>query len=448
MSEQIINLDNLKEYNKQMKETYIEPLQSNINNVESIAKGANRAIAFENYQTMIEEISGYARLDIFNIGQNIMILTLNVPDLWVAAVSEDYVSYSYSSDENFTNQLKNNGSVQIGHFILAALETQKVDLTNYATKNEVDNKANKTEVYTKTESDNRYATKSSLSNNDKEAYLAWGGQNISGSISPIDYAAASEFSSNRIAFMKPAGINIEYSRDGGATWLDYEAADWEKTRLTTNGGTAFYLGKWVSGDTVTTDWKLRVTFDAQDGGFYFKLRKIALLVSTNGVTSPVMTVESSSFNEPDTFISEGSMTVSGWSGWNVYNGFAWGRAFGSYGQNYTRKMRLTFSIGGVTSGNANNFSLLRVYMFGETEWETPSNLARNGHLYKYDESQNATFPAQITATQFNGVATKATNDKNGNDIVDTYATKTQLNNYATKTEVTELINQSILGGEW
>ena len=35
-------------------------------------------------------------------------------------------------------------------------------------------------------------------------------------------------------------------------------------------------------------------------------------------------------------------------------------------------------------------------------WTTPSNMARNGHLYSYDNNQNATFPAQVTATQFNG----------------------------------------------
>jgi hypothetical protein len=40
--------------------------------------------------------------------------------------------------------------------------------------------------------------------------------------------------------------------------------------------------------------------------------------------------------------------------------------------------------------------------FGGVGWTTPSNMARNGHLYSYDNNQNATFPAQVTATQFNG----------------------------------------------
>ena len=47
--------------------------------------------------------------------------------------------------------------------------------------------------------------------------------------------------------------------------------------------------------------------------------------------------------------------------------------------------------------------------FGGVGWVTPSNMAKTGHLYAYDNAQNATFPAQVTATQFNGNATTAGN---------------------------------------
>ena len=39
---------------------------------------------------------------------------------------------------------------------------------------------------------------------------------------------------------------------------------------------------------------------------------------------------------------------------------------------------------------------------GDGIWTWPSNLAKTGHLYSYDTDQNATFPAEITATAFNG----------------------------------------------
>ena len=37
----------------------------------------------------------------------------------------------FGSDNNFVEMLQANGSVKIGHYTLSALETQKVDLTNY-----------------------------------------------------------------------------------------------------------------------------------------------------------------------------------------------------------------------------------------------------------------------------------------------------------------------------
>ena len=67
-----------------------------------------------------------------------------------------------------------------------------------------------------------------------EANLLWGGRNIVGSYSPIDAAMMSELSANVMAFPNPAGISIEYSRDGGVTWLDYGATDEEKVNVFTS----------------------------------------------------------------------------------------------------------------------------------------------------------------------------------------------------------------------
>jgi hypothetical protein len=53
--------------------------------------------------------------------------------------------------------------------------------------------------------------------------------------------------------------------------------------------------------------------------------------------------------------------------------------------------------------------------FGGVGWATPSTMAGTGHLYAVDQDLNASFPAQITATKFNGTATTATtaNQLNG-----------------------------------
>ena len=44
-------------------------------------------------------------------------------------------------------------------------------------------------------------------------------------------------------------------------------------------------------------------------------------------------------------------------------------------------------------------------------------------LYNCDSEQNATFPAKVIATSFEGTASKAIADIDGNDIISTYATK-------------------------
>jgi hypothetical protein len=57
--------------------------------------------------------------------------------------------------------------------------------------------------------------------------------------------------------------------------------------------------------------------------------------------------------------------------------------------------------------------------FGGMGWAIPSNMARDGHLYSYDNAQNATFPAQVTATAFNGNAATATSATTASKLANT-----------------------------
>lgn len=78
--------------------------------------------------------------------------------------------------------------------------------------------------------------------------LTWGG-NMPGD--GTRQAASTDTSINRLAFIDPSYITIEYSRDGGSTWIDYGATDEQKIRLTSYSGqadsalidNALYLGK-------------------------------------------------------------------------------------------------------------------------------------------------------------------------------------------------------------
>ena len=102
----------------------------------TIAKGANVSLSFGNYASMISVFNALGN-DVYRVGQNIMIVTLNVPDLWVSEIAETSTTYTYTSDEEFANELKTNGTVQVGFYKLSALETQKVDLTNYVKNTDV-----------------------------------------------------------------------------------------------------------------------------------------------------------------------------------------------------------------------------------------------------------------------------------------------------------------------
>lgn len=107
--------------------------------VNTAVNGANKAASFSNYSAMVTALNT-ATKTAYQIGQNIMIVTLAVPDLWVSNISETSSPYTYTTDTAITDALKANGVVQVGYFTLSALETQKVDLTEYNTSTEVDGK--------------------------------------------------------------------------------------------------------------------------------------------------------------------------------------------------------------------------------------------------------------------------------------------------------------------
>ena len=117
----------------------INSLDSELDTVESIALQANQAIAFQDYYTMISELQMKAPKEL-TIGQNIYINNVGVPDLWVSANDNPFRDWFYAddtSDEGFIAELLDRGFVSIGYYCLSMLETQKVNLTEYATKDDL-----------------------------------------------------------------------------------------------------------------------------------------------------------------------------------------------------------------------------------------------------------------------------------------------------------------------
>lgn len=114
--------------------TDIEELKLNTKTIEYIAKGAQYAKTFQNYEFMINELNLTEKNE-YKIGDNFYIHTLDVPDIWVAYCTGSSVEYIYTSDEDFVADLKSStAGVQVGHYYLAPLETAKVDLPEYVKK--------------------------------------------------------------------------------------------------------------------------------------------------------------------------------------------------------------------------------------------------------------------------------------------------------------------------
>ena len=93
----------------------------------SIAKGANQSLVYGDYSTLITAFNALDN-ETYKVGQNILIIALNVPDLWISEIADESIRYIYTSDDEFIDTLKENGFIQIGYYKLSTLETQKIDL--------------------------------------------------------------------------------------------------------------------------------------------------------------------------------------------------------------------------------------------------------------------------------------------------------------------------------
>lgn len=235
-----------------------------------------------------------------------------------------------------------------------------------------------------------------------EAFLSWGGQSVSGAVTPIGAALSSEHSANRLAFLNPAALSMEYSNDGGSTWTSTSWADAGKIQHVTTQS-SIPVG---SASTVTTNHRTRVTLSAQDGtkGYvYTRPRKLLINVSNAGHGMNVL-IEYKTGVSGASWKTLGTYALSGWSGWNDIDVSALTTLGGGNTQTGNNwYLRLTYGVTSVNSDYATTkATVLGVRLFGDTCWIRTSNMGETGHLYSYDYEQNAIFPAKVTATKFEG----------------------------------------------
>lgn len=240
-----------------------------------------------------------------------------------------------------------------------------------------------------------------------ESYLTWGGKNFAASFGPIDAALNPELGSNRLAYGHPNGIAVEYSRDGGATWIDYEMHPTNKVRLITPGlgSVVMVAGK---GDSTANgniagnqNYQSRITLSSASLPLYTALNKFIILASTSGFANCWCTIEKK-VSTTWTVIAD-KVGISGWSGYNVIN--VPNTVFGT-GSGQASEIRLTF--GGTGQTAQSKYAGLGIYSiaaFGGVGWTTPSTLAKMGRIYSLDATTTldstgkpipiVTFPSQV-----------------------------------------------------
>lgn len=251
----------------------------------------------------------------------------------------------------------------------------------------------------------------------KESYLSFGGKSLSGNYGPIDASMVPELGANRLAFTPAGAIAIQYSKDGGTTWIDYGATDKNKIDLFSGIGTSLSIGKNTTSGVDYSNYQLRITLDTARGvgNIYTALNKFVILCSTSGSSGSWCTIDarlqSNYTSNVDTWTVFADKTpISGWSGYNVINT----SKLTTYGNTPTTQfgqVRFTF---GCTNANLkySGLQIYKIFGFGGVGWTTPSNMAKYGRLYTYDYNQNATFPAGITA---NGQSVVLNNDSRLSD---------------------------------
>lgn len=249
-----------------------------------------------------------------------------------------------------------------------------------------------------------YKIKTLIQDMSKEAYLVWGGKNVAGDVSPVDAAACDDTNANRLAFHPADCIDVEYSTDGGSTWLDYEATDVNKTTLVTTSHN-FYIGK-KSASKATIKDKLRITLTAKANQHYWHCQKLLMWISTSGANDCKVLVETRHINETS-FSQYGEYKLLGWGGWNSIPFSAYFSAQTNTG--HVHKIRLTFTAGSVSGDYNSNLSIGKLRMIAPTCYlNANGELGLNGRIYSLSADKSVTFPNKVTATSFVGATATST----------------------------------------
>ena len=206
--------------------------------------------------------------------------------------------------------------------------------------------------------------------------------------------------------LDPKYVNVNYSQDNGATWTNYPLSNYDKFSLYANNGNygSTYLGQNRTPDNNGTvslaqiqKNQLMFTFEIPDS-LYSALCWASVDIGSGVQT--VCTVEIIDVNGAiqNTF----TKTMQGWNKVNYIN-FMWNNDNAvDIGKNGSRFVRFKFKHD-VSNTAIRNAQIRKIRLFSFTKYYLDSSdfrsiMGNTGHLYKYDENLNVTFPNTLKTT--------------------------------------------------
>lgn len=218
---------------------------------------------------------------------------------------------------------------------------------------------------------------------------------------------------NQLEFIPKNNVSYETSSDSGVTWKTYSVS--EDTHKALWGGTTY-----LNLDVSKEKW-FRIIITSPS---YCYLNMFYAYMSGNGGKYDVIIESHTKSDDTWSTLASKTDTSLGWPGHVVlrHSNVPFSTSDGSYKD----KIRITFKHTGAVSTTYPNCTFYKFGYYGGYPFKNP-------FIYSVDGLKNVTFPAKVTATSFSGnltgnadTATKATSDGSGNNIVNTYATKTAL----------------------
>ena len=229
----------------------------------------------------------------------------------------------------------------------------------------------------------------------KDTDISWSTTSLQGKLSIIEMAYSNVHSSNKLAFGKVEGITLEYSQNGGSSWVELTGDAWNQKKLNLISGISSSVSTGNRTKDNTADDMLRITLNAVAMGIYTFPRKLLINIHSNVTTEPYATVkvEYSTIGDPTSYTVYGTYNISGWSGWNSIPLTSLSTFGGNPNQTRNiQNIRLTFA-----NNNANKYlTIYDIYMIGQTNWLNPSNMSKTGHLYDYNYNQDMILPASLS----------------------------------------------------